>query len=205
MILYATKQTIKELNIPMPNELSMFNNIMATKVIKEQAGDELLEWGLKLFYFDGRKCVQAVNFASKLTLFLFDIKNEEIQWIANGIAIYLNELYSKDKNMLNLLKKLYSDYPTCIFGKLTNKSIIASLSHNQFQYADDGYRFYEYIDKNILNTKKINKDFNRNSLTTKNINGKREYIYPAEYFRDLLIERYGGKKIEIIGQKNQKF
>ena len=34
--------------------------------------------GLKLFYFDRRKCVQAANFASKLTLFLFDIKNEEI-------------------------------------------------------------------------------------------------------------------------------
>ena len=191
MILYATKQTIKELNIPMPNELSAFNNIMANKVIEEQAGDELLEWGLKLFYFDGRKCVQAVNFASKLTLFLFDIKNEEIQWIANGIAIYLNELYSKDKNMLNLLEKLYADYPTCAFEKLTNKSIISSLNHNQFQYADDGYRFYEYIDKNILNTIKINKDFNWNNLTTKNINGKKEYIYPAEYFRDLLIKRYG--------------
>lgn len=191
MILYATKQTIKELNIPMPNELSAFNNIMANKVIEEQAGDELLEWGLKLFYFDGRKCVQAVNFASKLTLFLFDIKNEEIQWIANGIAIYLNELYNKDKNMLNLLEKLYADYPTCAFEKLTNKSIISSLNHNQFQYADDGYRFYEYIDKNILNTIKINKDFNWNNLTTKNINGKKKYIYPAEYFRDLLIKRYG--------------
>ena len=191
MILYVTKQTIKELNIPMPNELSAFNNIMANKVIEEQAGDELLEWGLKLFYFDGRKCVQAVNFASKLTLFLFDIKNEEIQWIANGIAIYLNELYNKDKNMLNLLEKLYADYPICAFEKLTNKSIISSLNHNQFQYADDGYGFYEYIDKNILNTIKINKDFNWNNLTTKNINGKKEYIYPAEYFRDLLIKRYG--------------
>jgi hypothetical protein len=40
MILYATKQTIKELNIPMPNELSTFNNIIANKVISEQTGDE---------------------------------------------------------------------------------------------------------------------------------------------------------------------
>lgn len=69
-----------------------------------QLRDELLEWELKLFYFDERKCVQAVNFASKLTLFLFDIKNEKIQWIANSIAIYLNELYSKDKNILNTIK-----------------------------------------------------------------------------------------------------
>lgn len=193
MILYATKQTIKELNIPIPNELSAFNNIMANKVIEEQSGDELLEWGLKLFYFDSRKCIQAVNFASKLALFLFDIKNEEIKWIANGIAIYLNELYRKDKNMLKLLEKLYADYPTCAFEKLTNKSIIASLNHNQFKYADDGYRFYEYINKNVLNSVKINKDFNWNYLTTnKNINGKKEYIYPAEYFRELLINRYGG-------------
>ncbi len=59
--------------------------------------------------------MQAINFASKLTLFLFDIKNEKIQWIANGIAIYLNELYSKDKNMLKLLEKLYADYPNLRF------------------------------------------------------------------------------------------
>lgn len=72
-------------------------------------------------------------------------------------------------------------------------SIIASLNHNQFKYADDGYRFYEYINKNVLNSVKINKDFNWNYLTTnKNINGKKEYIYPAEYFRELLINRYGG-------------
>lgn len=82
MILYVTKQTIKEFNIPMPNELSTFNNIIANKVISEQTGDKLLEWGLKLFYFDGRKCIQAVNFASKLAIFLFDIKNEEIGDIA---------------------------------------------------------------------------------------------------------------------------
>ena len=52
MILYATKQTIKDLNIPMVEELSTFNRIMAQKVIKEQTNDRLLEWGLKLFYFE---------------------------------------------------------------------------------------------------------------------------------------------------------
>lgn len=194
MILYVTKQTIEELNIPMPDELSTFNNIMANKVIKEQTGDKLLEWGLKLFYFDGRKCVQAINFASKLTLFLFDIKNEEIGDIANGIVMYLNEIYSKDLNMKRILEKFYTEYPVCAFSRLVNKSIISSLNHNQFQYADDGYRFYDYIDKNILNTIKINKDFNWKNLTTKIINGKKEYIYPAEYFRELLIERYENKK-----------
>lgn len=117
--------------------------------------DELLEWGLKLFYFGGRKCVQAVNFASKLTLFLFDIKSEEIGDIANGIAMYLNEIYSQDLKTKSILERFFAEYPICTFSRLVNKSIIASLNHNQFQYADDGYRFYEYIDKNILNTIKI--------------------------------------------------
>ena len=190
MILYATEQTIKDLDIPMPEELSDFNNIMAKNIIKEQTDDKLLEWGLKVFYFDRRKCVQAVNFASKMAIFLFDIKNDEIQWIANGIAIYLNEIYSKDKKMLNLLERFYKEYPACAFSRLTNKSIIASLNHNQFEFADDGYRFYDYIKNNILNSKRINNDFNWDNLTTATINGKKEYVYPAEYFRKLLIERY---------------
>lgn len=193
MILYATKQTIKDLDIPMPKELSDFNNIMAKNIIKEQTDDKLLEWGLKVFYFDGRKCVQAVNFASKMAIFLFDIKNDEIQWIANGIAIYLNEIYSKDKKMLNLLERFYKEYPACAFSRLTNKSIIASLNHNQFEFADDGYRFYDYIKNNILNSKRINNDFNWDNLTTATINGKKEYVYPAEYFRKLIIERYKNK------------
>lgn len=190
MILYATKQTIKDLDIPMPEELSDFNNIMAKNIIKEQTDDKLLEWGLKVFYFDRRKCVQAVNFASKMAIFLFDIKNDEIQCIANGIAMYLNEIYSKDKKMLNLLERFYKEYPACAFSRLTNKSIIASLNHNQFEFADDGYRFYDYIKNNILNSKRINNDFNWDNLTTATINGKKEYVYPAEYFRKLLIERY---------------
>ncbi len=190
MILYATKQTIKEFNIPMPNELSTFNNIIANKVISEQTGDELLEWGLKLFYFDGRKCIQAVNFASKLAIFLFDIKNEEIGDIANGIAMYLNEIYSKDLKMKRVLKKFYDEYPVCAFSKLTDRSIISSLNHNQTVYADDGNNFYEYIDKNILKSVEINKDFNWKYLSSKVINGKKDYIYPAEYFRELLLEKY---------------
>jgi hypothetical protein len=190
MILYATKKTIKELEISMPEELSIFNSIMVNKIIKEQTNDNLLEWGLKIFYFDGRKCVQAVNFASKMAIFLFDIKNNEIQWIANGIAIYINEIYSRDKTMLNLLEKFYKDYPACAFSRLTNKSIISSLNQNQYKFADDGYRFYDYINNNILNSKQINNDFNWENLTTVTINGKKSFIYPAEYFRKLLIERY---------------
>ena len=192
MILYATKQTIEDLNIPMIEELSQFNKIMAQKVIEEQTNDRLLEWGLKIFYFDNRKCVQAINYASKLTIFLFDIK-EEIAYIANGIAIYLMDIYEKDKNMIKVLEKFFKDYPACTFSKITDRSIIASLNHNQFEFADNGYAFYDYIENGILKSKEINKKFNWNELTTQIINGKKDYIYPAEYFRELLLNRYNGK------------
>ena len=55
MILYATKQTIKDLNIPMVDELSQFNRMLAQKIREEQTNDRLLEWGLKIFNFDNRK------------------------------------------------------------------------------------------------------------------------------------------------------
>ena len=193
MILYATKQTIEDLNIPMIEELSQFNKTMAQKIIEEQTNDRLLEWGLKIFYFDNRKCVQAINYASKLTIFLFDIKEEEIAYIANGIAIYLMDIYEKDKNMIKVLEKFFKDYPACTFSKITDRSIIASLNHNQFEFADNGYAFYDYIENGILKSKEINKKFNWKELTTQIINGKKDYIYPAEYFRELLLNRYKGK------------
>ena len=43
MILYATKQTIKELDIPMSEELSPFNQLLSTEVIEQESNDKLLE------------------------------------------------------------------------------------------------------------------------------------------------------------------
>ena len=131
-----------------------------------------------------------ILYATKQTIEEFDIKNDEIQWIANGIAIYLKEIYSKDLEMQKLLDKFFKDYTACVFSKLTNRSIIASLNHNQSIYTDDGYRFYEYIQDNVLNSKKINKDFNWKNLTTVRVSKKKDYEYPAEIFRRLLIDRY---------------
>ena len=37
------------------------------------------------------------NFASKLTIFIFDLKNEKIGEIGNVIANYLFDIYEKDK------------------------------------------------------------------------------------------------------------
>lgn len=42
----------------------------------------------------------------------------------------------------------------------------------------------------MLNSKRINKDFNWKNLTTVMVNGKKDYEYPAEIFRKLLVDRY---------------
>lgn len=191
MILYATNKTIKELNLPMPQEkLSNFDNNFALQVINEQTDDDLLEWGIKTFYFNDIKCLQAVNFASRLTIFLFDVRKEEIAYIANGVATYLLEIYGNDTKMKRVLMKFFSDYPSSTFSKLTNKSISSVLNHNQHYYAEDGERFQKYIKNNVLNSRQINKDFNWKQLITRNINGKNAYVFPAEYFKKLILERY---------------
>lgn len=58
-----------------------------------------MEWGGKLFYFDRRKCLQVVNFASKLTLVLVDIKVDDLPSVGNLIANYLFDVYSESKEM----------------------------------------------------------------------------------------------------------
>lgn len=193
MILYATKQTIKELNIPMIDELSGFNKLVSAEVLETQKDNKLFEWGIKLFYFDDRKCVQAVNFASKITIFIFDIQKEQIKYIGDAIARYLLDIYDKDKKMQKILKKFFEDYPICTFSKLEDRSIIASLNHNQLYFADDGNRFYDYIENGVLKTRQINKDFNWKQIASIKNDKKVNYIFPAEYFRELLFQEYSVK------------
>jgi hypothetical protein len=190
MILYATKQTIERCKIKMPHQMHHVSELASNQILKEQQGDALLEWGLKLFYFDRRKCIQAMNFASKLTIFLFDVKIDDMEYVANSIALYLMDLYKTDKRIVFLLEKYFSQYSLCTYSKLTNRSIISSLNRNQLDFANDGYAFFNYIENGILQTRKINYDVNFHWLVTQSINGKTDYHYSGELFRALLLDRY---------------
>lgn len=57
MILYVTKKTKERLNIPMINELSETNRKFVTIVYDNEKNNRLLEWGIKIFYMDRRKCL----------------------------------------------------------------------------------------------------------------------------------------------------
>lgn len=191
MIIYATKQTFERYKLKFPSELTSPINIIAENVIKNESGDKLLEWGAKLFYFDKRKCIQVVNFASKFTLFLFDIKVADLKNVGDIMAHYLLEIYKDDKQMTMALKKMFEANPVTCFAKLTDKSAIATLNTTQSNFADDGYRFYEFIRDGVLHTMEINCAVNFKWLFTMKINEKTEYIYAGEKFKEIVLERYG--------------
>ncbi|MEG1010175.1 MAG: hypothetical protein RSF67_10265, partial [Clostridia bacterium] len=145
MIIYAIKQTFERYKLKLPSELSPPINMFAEAAIQNESGDKLFEWGAKLFYFDKRKCIQVVNFASKFTLFLVDVKLADLENVGDMMAHYLIELYKDDKQMTTALKTMFEENPVTCFAKLTDKSAIATLNTTQSRFADDGYRFYEFI------------------------------------------------------------
>ena len=174
----------------MPQDMHSPIREMALAAVQKESGDRLLEWGAKLFYFDRRKCLQVVNFASKLTLFLFDVKVDDLSGVGNAIAQYLLDIYSNNATMTKLLKRFFDDYPVVAFDRLTDKRAIATLNHTQLTFADDGYRFFDFIENNVLQTKKINKKVNFDWIFTEKIDGKTDYFYSGEKFEQLLKERY---------------
>ena len=191
MIIYVTKETFERYKLKPPEDLKPPLDELARTVIEKEAGDRLCEWGGKLFYFDRRKCIQIVNFASKFTLFLVDVKLSDLPKIGDYIAEYIFDIYSADKEMLSALGRMFEEHRYMCFSKLTDKSIISTLNSTQSRFAEDGYRFYDFISEGILHTKDINRKINCDWLFTMTINKKTDYFYACEKFRELVLERYG--------------
>jgi hypothetical protein len=191
MILYVTKETFTRFKLKMPEEMSdPISQQGSRMVLTQESGDRLLEWGGKLFYFDRRKCIQVVNFASKLTFVLCDIKLADLPNVGNLIAIYLLDLYADDTEMVRLLKRLFQEHPMLAFSHLKDRSMISTLNRTQLDYLYDGDRLYDYIQNGILHTNQFNLDLNRNWIFTQKVSGKTEYFVSAERFEELLKARY---------------
>ncbi len=191
MIFYLTKLTLERYKLKLPHEMAPPTNQIVESLMAKERGNELMEWGGKIFYFDRRKCVQLVNFASKFTLFLMDLKVADMNEIGNIVAQYLLELYKEDANMCDSLKRMFSGAPYCTIDRLTNRSIIATLNHTQRSFAWDGYRFYDYIQDNILHTIQINRDVNFDWIFSRKTDAGTEYFSSGELFRELVTTRYG--------------
>lgn len=190
MIIYLTKESRERLNIPTTSEMKTEMKLLAEKVIEKESGDKLLEWGAKLFYFDRRKCLQVVNFASKLTLILIDIKVKDIADIPNIMAMYMLEIYKNDALTTKLLKRFFEENPFVAYSALKDRSIISTLNHTQLTYLHDGYRLYDFIENNIMQSKKLNYKINFDWIFTDKVDGKTDYFVSGEKFAELLKKRY---------------
>lgn len=189
MIIYATKQMRERYRLKLPGELSLPRDILAQRVLEREGGDALFEWGAKLFYFDRRKCIQVVNFASKFTLFLFDVKMEDVEHIGNSMVQYLLFLYKRDKKMTRALRKMFAAHPLVCFDKLSDKSVIGRLNMMQRTFAQNGEGFYRFIRDGILHTREINYTVNFTWFAPVIFDGKREYLLTGEKFKEVLLAR----------------
>ena len=96
MIFYATQKTRERYKLKTPEEMQSEAGPLARRLASRERGSGIYEWGCKLFYFDGRKCLQIMHFTSKLVIFLVDIKMKEVAYAGNLVAHYLMDLYSGD-------------------------------------------------------------------------------------------------------------
>ena len=189
MILYITKKTKDRFNIPLYSELTDELELLARNIlVKEQ--DDIFKWGVKIFYFDRRKCLQIMNFASKVSIFLIDIKVQDVKEISNMLAHYLKIIYEDDLEVVELLDRYFKETPISFFDTLKDRSVIGSLNHNERYFLEGGYRLYDFIENGTLHTIRINKQFNFGYIVGKKSNGKTEYIVPGEEFKKMLSQRY---------------
>ena len=184
MIIYGTKQTMERYGLS--DELHTESNIVPIQIGQEQ-GNPLHEWGAKIFYFERKKCLQVCNFASKFSLFLFNLKKNDIDLIGELMAFYIYEMYSEDKDMQSALVELLGLRPAVCFSKLTDRRIIASLNAAQRMFAGDGDYFYQFMYDDVLDTFEINYRYNFEYFVTDKIDGKTQYYFPGERFRELVL------------------
>lgn len=192
MIIHATAETMKLYRLNPPEKLPAHVAPITMSIIARDCGDPLRQWGMKCFAFGENNCLQTVNFASKLTLFLFDIKLSNLDQLGVMMANYLFNLYEADDAMTACIHRMFQEDHSIAFAPLKNRSILSTLNNTQVDFAMDGCAFRRYIDsRNILHTIQINRDVNFNYLFTHKAAGKKDFYYPGEFFRELVLSRYG--------------
>lgn len=192
MILYATKLTYDRFSIEKKyaSMLTDDEKMLREAAIKKDSGDPLYEWAVKLFYFDGKKCLACTNFATKFTIFIINIHADEV--LSSNVIIYeyIVDMFRDDDEFFPYLADYLNSSPFSFFAPLKDKSGISSVNRVISDFAIDGYRFYDYISDGILHTKKINYDANFDYICSVKIDNRREYIYPGEFFRETVMNRF---------------
>lgn len=145
-----------------------------------------------------KKCLLITNFETKLCIVLVDFKVGNLAKIGNWIITYLIELYKNDKEMLDCMEIFFAEHPACCFSRLKDKTAISVLNHAESDYLFYGDRLYDFLEGNVLQTKKpvYNMNFDR-LIGYKDENGSKYYEFPGVKFREAMIKRYGNRAKEL--------
>lgn len=154
--------------------------------------NDIFSWGAKVFYIQGKKSLQIMNMASKLTFVIIDIANKDLEEINELIYAYMIELMWDDASIRDFIQQYINDdsEKKLNFYYLKERSTISSLNYTQRTLLDDPEFIYSFVKDGILNVSEMNYYLNREYLVTIPIDGKKEYYYASEYFKDLLVLYY---------------
>ena len=97
MIIYATKKMLDRYKLNTPDEMISEISPLAKGSREIEKDNSLYEWGCKLFYFDGKKCLELMHFETKFVVFLINYKVGYIDNTMNDVFNYIFDMYSSDK------------------------------------------------------------------------------------------------------------
>ena len=192
MLFYLTKQTIERFGIRLPEALKPKEKAAAEALIEKEAEDPLLVWGGKLFYQQGKKYLQLVNPATKLTVILADLKKKDMEDLSWTLGRYLMALFEGEWETRAAIRRMFENSPGQAFAALKDRSVISTLNHIQMYLLDDPAFIREKAEPGEqLPALGAARWINEKYLFTFVENGKTGYDYSSERFRSLVLERFG--------------
>lgn len=195
MVFHITQGFANRFNLTMADALPAEEKVSAMHLLKIKKWDPLVAWGIKGFDFGKYKCFQMLNFATKFSLFVFNVEDGSVENLGDIIWEYMNVIYAGDEEMLAALEKYFTVNRYSVFTPLLDKPSLASLVRNE-QMFTNLEKLGKYVDGGVLQTKKLNTEYNKGYLVARIFRGKTEFIVPADRFRQLVIERFGGDSNE---------
>jgi len=186
MILYPTKKTAEVFGAPMADSATdPVLTPVINAVLNAEKGNGLQEWGLKLFYLQGKKCLQAIHFASHFTVVLFDVRKADLPETANRIAMTVFDAFDGEPETQEALAGLFRKGPISVWDRLQNKSVLSSLNRNESMLLTN-WGFYEsFAAKGKLNPKEVHKFINFEYPVSLHFRGSSRYGYTGEVLREL--------------------
>ena len=191
MVLYITQRTADKYLLKMPHELSNPMKPVVYEVMRRERGKSIFEWGAKLFYFEGKKCLQVMNFETKLTFFLFNVTMTVMEELAKWLVDYMFLLYSDNDKMTKCIKKYVDDSKFIYFDLLEDKNIITTINHTHRIFVEEERRLYDFMDNGVPNVAEINRKINFEWFFPKKEGDQICYFYSGKMFEEVLAKKYG--------------